>query len=549
METFLISVGAIVPMLVLLVVIHEFGHFATARSLGVKVLEFGVGFPPRAFGIYTGKTRVLIAPDTQFVNLGGESDLQLGSLVKVTSGEDSEGNLVARVIESPLPVKSLTARLGLKTKPAEPLPSAELSAPDVPEAIFDSDELLKHEGKLRAVNNGSIVLADMLYSINWAPLGGFVRLAGETSNPAVPRSLAAKGVGTRFLVLVAGPFMNAILPIAFFTILLMLPQEILLGQVVVDEVFDGYPAQSSGVHQGDIILITDGRKIENEGDLAVAVNINGDSPMEWLIDRGGQQFVIRVQPRFDRPPGRWLTGVGIDNKSERVTVIHVEPGGPAASAGVLTNDVVVLAGGKTIKTLGDLKEAIQLNRGAEMDWVITRGGSQVAIRVTPRFTQQEIEQFQTGISTLLINSHAEKRSQPPWIAFRDSFGKTWEVLILMKQGIFGAVSSGSSPQLSGPIGIARAAGELTRDAGINGWLFMAILLSISLAIFNILPIPALDGGRLVFVVLEWLRRGKRVPPEKEGLVHLVGFAVLIGFIILISASDINNLIQGRSIFG
>ena len=78
---------------------------------------------------------------------------------------------------------------------------------------------------------------------------------------------------------------------------------------------------------------------------------------------------------------------------------------------------------------------------------------------------------------------------------------------------------------------------------------MAILLSISLAIFNILPIPALDGGRLVFVILEWLRRGKRVPPEKEGLVHLVGFAVLIGFIILISASDINNLIQGRSIFG
>ncbi len=109
MGFFLLSVGTLIPILLLLVVIHELGHFATARSLGVKVLEFGVGFPPRAFGIYTGKTRVLIAPDTQFVNLGGESDLQLGSLVKVTSGEDSEGNLVARVIESPLPAKSLTA--------------------------------------------------------------------------------------------------------------------------------------------------------------------------------------------------------------------------------------------------------------------------------------------------------------------------------------------------------------------------------------------------------------------------------------------------------
>jgi regulator of sigma E protease len=75
------------------------------------------------------------------------------------------------------------------------------------------------------------------------------------------------------------------------------------------------------------------------------------------------------------------------------------------------------------------------------------------------------------------------------------------------------------------------------------------LLSINLAILNILPIPMLDGGRLVFVLLEWLRRGKRVPPDKEGLVHLVGFVVLIGFIILISANDINRLIQGQSFLG
>ena len=78
---------------------------------------------------------------------------------------------------------------------------------------------------------------------------------------------------------------------------------------------------------------------------------------------------------------------------------------------------------------------------------------------------------------------------------------------------------------------------------------ITILLSINLAILNILPIPALDGGRLVFVVLEWIRRGKRVPPDKEGLVHLVGFVVLIGFIFLVSANDINRLIQGQSFLG
>ena len=156
METFLIAVGAMVPMLLLLVVVHELGHFATARSLGVKVLEFGVGFPPRAFGFYTGRTRVLISPDTRYINLSGESDLQPGSLVKVTSGEDSEGNLVARVIELPVAGKGLIARLGRKGK------ANELSVSEKPEVLDDSDEWLKHEGKIRSVENGSIVLADML---------------------------------------------------------------------------------------------------------------------------------------------------------------------------------------------------------------------------------------------------------------------------------------------------------------------------------------------------------------------------------------------------
>ena len=153
------------------------------------------------------------------------------------------------------------------------------------------------------------------------------------------------------------------------------------------------------------------------------------------------------------------------------------------------------------------------------------------------------------IATRLDNPYIEKRSQAPWTAFGNSFVNTWELLRLVKQGIFGAFSSGSAPQLSGPIGIAQIAGEFTKEGGLQGWMAITILLSINLAILNILPIPMLDGGRLVFVILEWLRRGKRVPPDKEGLVHLVGFVVLIGFIILISANDINRLIQGQSLLG
>ena len=454
METVLISIGAMVPMLLVLVVVHELGHYFTARSLGVKVLEFGVGFPPRAFGFYTGKTRVAITPHTRFVNMDGVAGLRQGRFVKVSSSEDSEGNLVARVIEAP-PASSGLIR-GLQSLAG----GGEKEEEDGPASPAVSDDWLKHEGKVREVGDGSFLLSDMLYSMNWTPLGGFVRLAGE-SNPAVPGSLAGRGVGTRFLVLVAGPLMNAILPIVFFTILLMLPQEVIVGQLSVKEIVSGSPAQAAGMQPGDIVLSAGGDEFDNVSSLVRTINLNGGSPIELSVLRNGQVEVLEVRPEFDGEGGRWLV----------------------------------------------------------------------------------------GISTELVNERTESRSSAPWIAFRDSFVNTWELLVLVKQGITGAFSSGSAPQFSGPVGIAQITGEFTREGGLAGWLAITILLSINLAIINILPIPMLDGGRLVFVVLEWVRRGKRVPPEKEGLVHLIGFVALLGLIVLITANDIARLVQGHSFLG
>lgn len=448
MESALIAVGTLVPMLLILVVIHELGHFFTARALGVKVLEFGVGFPPKAFGIYTGKTRVLIDPQTRFINLQGLGDLRQGQFVKVHSTEDPHGNLVARIIEAP--VKKRRWSKGPEAVEAD---SEDYEIPD---------DLLKHDGKVRSVeaDGGSFFLADMMYSVNWAPLGGFVRLAGE-SNPDIPRSLASKGTGTRFLVLVAGPLMNAVLPIAIFAVMFMIPQDVTLGRVAVAEVAAGSPASDAGLQQDDVILTAGGQQIENTNDLRRYINLNGGGSMEWLIERDGAERVLRIAPGFDAESGRWLVGI-------------------------LTN---------------------------------------------------------------LQDVRTESRADPPWEAIPQGFVRTWESLVLMKQSISGAVSEGGTPEFSGPIGIAQLTGEVTREAGLTGWLAIAILLSINLAILNILPIPMLDGGRIFFVVLEWARRGKKVPPEKEGLVHLVGFALLITAIVVISANDITRLIQGGSFLG
>ena len=99
------------------------------------------------------------------------------------------------------------------------------------------------------------------------------------------------------------------------------------------------------------------------------------------------------------------------------------------------------------------------------------------------------------------------------------------------------------------MGIAQVTGEVTRDGGVRGWVVLSILFSINLAILNLLPIPMLDGGRLVFVALEWVRGGRRIPAEREGLVHLIGFVALLGFILFITYNDIVRLIQGGSPLG
>ena len=126
---------------------------------------------------------------------------------------------------------------------------------------------------------------------------------------------------------------------------------------------------------------------------------------------------------------------------------------------------------------------------------------------------------------------------------------SWEMMTLLRQEISSWITGVRSPQLSGPVGIAQVTGEVTRDGGVRGWVVLSILFSINLAILNLLPIPMLDGGRIVFVLLEWIRGGRRVPAEREGLVHLIGFVALLGFILFITYNDIVRMIQGGSPLG
>ncbi len=424
-------------VLLVLVTIHELGHFITAKIAGVRVLEFGFGYPPKLFGRRFGETE---------------------------------------------------------------------------------------------------------YTVNLLPLGGFVKLAGE-EDPNVERSFASKPVLTRLIILAAGPGMNALLPIVLITSSLLFPRQVLVETVRVGAVAPGSPAAEAGLQTDDIIKAANGSALMNRSDLNYQTELSLGSKMDLSIERAGQTRVVPVYPRWTSPNGEGPTGISLD---ALVRVAAVQANSPAEAAGIQPGDVVVSVNGKTIRFLQEVSASIR--PGEQASIVLERNGARVPISVTPRVNPPAGE---GPLGVQLGASSPDQKISTVTTPFFDALGegtrRSFDMITLFKNGIISSFTAQSGPALTGPIGIAQATGEIAK-AGPAPLLEWAALLSMNLAILNILPIPMLDGGRVFFVLLEWVRRGKRISPEREGLVHLVGFVILMGLILLISFNDVARLLKGESIF-
>ena len=236
-----------------------------------------------------------------------------------------------------------------------------------------------------------------------------------------------------------------------------------------------------------------------------------------------------------------------------VSVVDVLPDSPAARAGVLSGDVILEANGRTLDNDGHLRYEIALSLGQETTWLVQRGREQVTVALVPRVNPPE-GSGATGIRVATRNVTYEKRSEALWRAPMLGLQRTGEVLVLVRNEFTKWISGGAAPQVTGPVGMAHVFGEVAQVEvppvhRVITTLNLAAVISLSLGIVNLLPIPALDGGRILFVAIEWIRRGKRISPQSEGLVHLVGFAVLIMLAILITFADLNRIFRGESLIG
>ena len=307
----------------------------------------------------------------------------------------------------------------------------------------------------------SIKRGETVYSLNLIPLGGFVKLLGE-EDPTEPRSFASKSIGTRALILATGSLMNLVLPIILFSTAFMIPQNVLMEQVQVQQVASDSPAAEAGIEQGDIILAINGHNINNRGDLDYYVQLSLGSETTLLLNKAanGEQEVTLV-PRWTPPEDEDALGI----------------------------EVTAVEGSK------------QIVRQSYSPWTATALGTQRCV----------------------------------------------EILILFRNTIRSWIIGATTPQVAGPVGIYQMTSQVA-EAGLIPLIVFTALISLNLGIINLLPLPALDGGRLVFLLVELARRGKRVSSRVEHLVNTIGFAVLILIMCVVTYFDIARIIGGGSLF-
>lgn len=236
--------------------------------------------------------------------------------------------------------------------------------------------------------------------------------------------------------------------------------------------------------------------------------------------------------------------------TEPLVVQSVDAGSPAELGGFQAGDVLLMVNGHAVQNTTEVDRYVQLDLGSKMTFTVQHvDGSIAEIAAVPRWNPPS-GQGAVGIhynaDAILADRVVSKGSEPFWRAIPMGFTDCVQTFRLFYNGILSMIKGATPVVFLGPVGVAQITGEVAR-AGISPLLEFAAIFSISIGIFNLFPLPALDGGRIFFVFLEWIRRGKRVSPKTESMVHLAGFALLMILILFITYQDVLRLILGQSV--
>lgn len=381
---------------------------------------------------------------------------------------------------------------------------------------------------------------DTDYRVSLIPLGGYVRMAGDTPEENVagsPDEFLSKPKWQRFLILFAGPFMNVLIAVSFIAIAAMVGFREPMTKPVISGVEAGKAGAKAGLQAGDRLVKLKGETVEDFADVRMIISMNAGTAFEVIYDRAGELRKTTMTP--DRAEGEFspIGRAGITFGSEPV-VGGAEPGTPAALAGLREGDRILSANGQPVTSLETFAGIADKARKQPLALEILRGTQHVRVTVAPSTDPDPDLALGRGIRA---PSRLIKLGLPG--AVRYSVIQNWKMLRLTKDAVVRLFRpEGSIKELSGPVNIARLAGRVLRQGWLDVMLFMAMI-SLQLGVMNLLPIPVLDGGHIMILLIEGIARRDLSLRVKERI-QQVGFAALATLMIVVLYNDvISNVLR------
>lgn len=221
---------------------------------------------------------------------------------------------------------------------------------------------------------------------------------------------------------------------------------------------------------------------------------------------------------------------------------------PADLAGAKPGDIILSINGQPVKDFASLKAIIDSNLGQNVAMEVQRAGQNINLTVYARTpAERPANEGSLGIAMSYVHPIRERQSYPFWEAIPKGATESWRMVTALYDGIRMTVSGDVDFKPTGVIGMGQVTQEVAKTGGVLVLIGWAGLLSLNLGIMNLLPLPALDGGRIAFVIIEIARRGKRISPSTEAMVHLVGFMMLIGLMVVVGYYDVLRIVSGGSV--